>query len=428
MKTIYDTLVWGFIFILVIGCSNEIESDNKTYANIDDSMVQIKLRTYQEALEIAQKSISILEGEKGITRSSVKRRSVDKNAVIISSKQNITRSTNCQGDTLLYVFNYSDNQGFAVVSASKDTEGLLAITDKGRYNTEECSGIEGFDMFMDLATVYVQYSKPGIKLRPPYDFTEIKDSIAVHESYDGPYVTVRWGQTGVEGGVCPNHTAGCAITAMAQAMSYYEYPAFIALTYDGADELIQLLNWSDIKNHISYYECNDSPTYHTAIARLCRQLGELAGTTYGSQGSSTGNAGMEYAMQSMGYQTGGWQAYNETPLISNIQQHKILLMRGSRYNETGEEIGHAWLLDGVYTRTTEVFTFSKTQFELFWNLVYYNTMTSYYYHFNWGYDGSNNGYFSGNVFNTANVVNPDTNMNYINKNYNINVMYLPIYH
>ena len=49
-----------------------------------------------------------------------------------------------------------DNKGFAVISASKKTEAVLAITESGNYDPYVVKGIEGFDYYMDAAKTYIQ--------------------------------------------------------------------------------------------------------------------------------------------------------------------------------------------------------------------------------------------------------------------------------
>lgn len=58
-------------------------------------------------------------------------------------------------DTLLYVFNFNDEQGFAVVSANRQTEGLIAAVEMGSYDPAIPTGNPGFDTYMQMAKVYV---------------------------------------------------------------------------------------------------------------------------------------------------------------------------------------------------------------------------------------------------------------------------------
>lgn len=426
-------IVWGMLLAFIISCSNETDqksSNNEKKQNVIQSVSN--KRTYQEALEIAQNSLSILEKGDGVTRKSSNRRIIDKNPIIVGSKHNQMRSATGSIDTLLYVFNFINDNGFAVISASKDTESILAITENGHYSVNEQSEIEGLNIFMDLAKNYVMMSHPPFNPRPPYDYTDIKDSIAVHESYTGPFVTVQWGQHDPEGNYCSNHISGCTITAMAQVMSYYEYPTSINLTYEGADLTTQILDWTDMKKHVTnynHYSCLASQDAHNAIGRLCRQLGEISNSDYTSPiETRTSSLNAKITLQLLGFQTSGWNDYNTTSLIGNMYQNRAVLMIGSRIKENNELASHMWVLDRLLTRTTEVFTWSKGVLDLEWNLVYYNTFTSHYFHFNWGYNGANNGYFCENVFNTSNVIDPDTNMNNIDRDYNINVKYLAVYH
>ena len=106
-----------------------------------------EMRSYEEALQIAQNSISLLNSGEATRASSIRKINLaDFKAVMRDAS---TRSSEGSNDTLMYVFNFEDNQGFAIVSASKSTEGLLAVTEKGYYDPEEGSNVESFNFFMD---------------------------------------------------------------------------------------------------------------------------------------------------------------------------------------------------------------------------------------------------------------------------------------
>ena len=98
----------------------------------------------------------------------------------------------------MYVFNYEDNQGYAVVSANKSTEALIAVTEQGNYNEETTTDNPGLALYMDMAKNYV--ARGGIL--PPgssiggggLPLTEIRtvttrDTLA----YINPLLEVRWG-------------------------------------------------------------------------------------------------------------------------------------------------------------------------------------------------------------------------------------------
>ena len=190
------------------------------------------IRSFDEALQIAQSSISLVDGT-GQTRSGSPRK-IDLNNWKIFENDLKTRANSNSNDTLMYVFNFEDNQGFAIVSASKETEGLIAVTESGSYDPSTSSNIDGFNIYMDMAKEYIQNSMlqaNGERLAPtPFR----RDSLVYHHNKFGPYINVYWGQTHPEGEFCPNGVAGCSITATAQIMSYYQTPTSIDLTYENA--------------------------------------------------------------------------------------------------------------------------------------------------------------------------------------------------
>lgn len=102
-----------------------------------------------EALQIADNALNFLTGSS--TRA-VSREIAMNNITLILSPS--TRSAG--NDTLLYVVNYADNNGFVVISANKNTEGLLAVTETGNYNPtiSDYTENQGFATFMDMAKSY----------------------------------------------------------------------------------------------------------------------------------------------------------------------------------------------------------------------------------------------------------------------------------
>lgn len=396
------------LLTIMVACTNDIdeivESDKNNYV-INDCQ---NWRCYDEALTIAEESISILDNGKSLTRGS-KQRHIEKGyqAVAICRDKNSTRSARAEyNDTLMYVFNFSDNQGFAVVSASPDTEGLIAITEKGNYNPSDSTNNSGLDLFMNLAKKYVEYASRSSKGHVIIDRPkQLIDSIVNNEEYLGPYVSVKWGQNYPEGIYCPNNISGCTNTAIAQIMSYYEYPSSISLTYSGADVSSQYLNWSTIKQHIisatnqsEHSSCAATNETHNIIGRLCRQIGQLTGSDYTSnEYTGTQYSNIILALQALGYNTGNWTNYSNglSSVCANIRNNHIYMIYGqSIYNY------HLWLLDGVYTHEHGNISWTQELGSTVMELYEYNVTTDRYYHFNWGKDGIGNGYFLANVFNS----------------------------
>lgn len=422
-------LVFSLLAVFGASCTNQDDlNDNSSFIHSDKCY---PIRSYDEALQAAKSAIPMLNGSNK-TRSSIDR-VIDLDATRYCIVSPSTRSIDSNiNDTLLYVFNFSDNKGFAIISASKRTQPILAITESGNYDFSKPSGIEGFDTFMDLAKEYVirSYSRDP----EPVDTTEVE----TYEEYDykynnvGPYIDVQWGQTHPEGEFCPNGISGCSITAIAQIMSYYEYPSIIDLTYPNADRIAQLLDWNNMRNHSTGHtvsECASSQiNAHKSIGRLCRQLGFLANSTYGNEATGTNESGISTCLQQIGYRTEGWRAYNADSVKYKLDCSHPLLAGGFGFYQN-DIVGHSWIIDGYNSIEYTIYCYSQRSDGSPRILLFtYGPVTEeLLFHINWGWYGTNNGYFASNVFNTSLVQSPDTPNNDVNINFNINIGTLDAY-
>ncbi len=192
-------------------------------------------------------------------------------------------------DTLLYIVNYDDTQGFAVISAPQNVEPVIAVVEKGDFAEGILSDESAFSFFIDAAVDYIQSSSAcnvspqGNIVITPGSYDKYK---LVYDKVE-PKLIVEWGQNFPEGYYCPNKICGCVQTAVAQILSFYELPTTIELTYKDCDKSVQLLDWASIKKHVTSQrwdeipnnahltECPASVESHYVLARLCRQLGEL---------------------------------------------------------------------------------------------------------------------------------------------------------
>lgn len=407
-------------------------------------------RSYAEAVEIAQNSIKMLEDGSSITRSANSGRRLDLKSGVKAVKQHITRSNGAAStnDTLLYIFNFMDNQGFAIVSASRQTSGLLAVIESGSYDPSIPTGNPGFDSFMNMASTYVAY-KDKIPVAEssttrsgsvPRMYKPVYDTI-IYRKVD-PMINVKWGQGGRCGQFCPNNTAGCSITAAAQIMSHFKYPTILPLTYPDHDVNYSPLNWTAMCNHI-YTDCyNNRDEADMQIGRLCRQLGHLAGSNYGDDGqTSTWLSAIKSVVQLLGYHVGTIQNYNYMinqyvydpdagyPLASILSSGALIYMVGD--NSDGD--GHAWVIDGCYYVKCNYYLMVSYDGGHSWSndqlLGVYRTCHN---HINWGWNGMQNGYFESYVFNAYNELEldneydslfPGLNLNFYNDIQYFSVLY-----
>lgn len=383
--------------LLALACTENNVSDVITQKE-NNNMNSI--RSFDEALEIARSAIEMIDNTNK-TRSGSSRR-IDMSNCRVCKTDTKTRTSTDINDTLIYVFNFEDNEGFALVSASKETDGLLAITEKGNFDPDTPSPIKGFNQFIEKAKRFVALSIAN-KDTVPTRAHELpfKDSIVYSSIVRGPYVTVNWGQFYPEGEFCPNGIAGCTNVALAQIMSYYSHPSSINLTYPNADVPTQTLNWSQIRTHLPGHNlanCQPSDTAtHKAIGRLLRQLGRLTWSSYVNDFTITMNNFLQQASNSLGYMHNWSSNLTQNVVKGKLDSLRLILVNGSDNNNTGG--GHSWVLDGYrYITATHYYYERAGTYPNEWLLVSITNTYTYLYHFNWGWYGECNGLFNNAVY------------------------------
>lgn len=431
------TVLGALSLFIACACTNE-EYVLESVANQETGMSNT--RSMSEVLQIANNAAQLLQGVQ--TRSAI--RTVDPTA----TQYVITPSTRNAGgnDTLLYIVNYADEQGFAVISANRQAEGLLAVVEQGTYGVDGkyYTDNPGFTAFMEQAETYarsVQSLPPVIdEGNVPMEQKIINDT--TYNNTIEPLVSVRWGQTGIEGKYCPNGIAGCSNVAMAQIMSYFRYPLNMNITYPGASITSLSLNWTAIEKHKvdhSYQYCTATSDAHEAIGQLMRQLGELNESDYIGEGTSTIEDDMTSTIDDnvrknfaqLGYSVSNSLIdYDSQSFESLLTAGNLLYVRGEREDkDSGKRIGHAWLADGAYKLSVHSTMWVRPINSLEWQLhTDFGTTSTEYIHYNWGFDGNCNGFFKLGIFGLNNEIdydNPDwPYSNNLDRNYKFNVMYL----
>ena len=427
MKKILYLLV---VAILLSACSKE----EKMIGAIDqpNSQEQNKnIRTYDEALAIAQNSIKFLNGT-STTRSVSNDRKIDLNDKQVFMLDAKTRANSDINDTLIYVFNFENNDGFVLVSASKATEGLLAVTEKGHCNPDEKTGNEGFDLFVEMAKDYVANSKTISTRGAPLDSSMSVNVVTVSEIHKSvnPLLSVLWGQELPEGEFCPNFISGCCNTAMAQIMSYYEHPTSITLTYPNAPVSNLSLPWSAMRSHLTQHPFSilcANPTAHKAISRLVRELGHRTSSNYSlSTETTTTLDSVNLVIPTLGYSKEN-HSYSDTYIRDMLDYNKLLLITGNQTNYTYlPNSGHMWVIDGYSYHYILQYVYIR-EGNSPWILDEICESEQHMNHFNWGDYGNCNGYFFGGVFNTQNGYYDYPN-NSLTNNYQYSVQLICMYH
>ena len=350
------------------------------------------IRDYNEAFALAQKSIELVDAKK--TRSDKKR--------IISNQrgQCVTiSSTRSEGsvDTLMYIFNFENNEGFSIIAANRAVDPILAVAEKGSYTYGLPTEADNFNFYMDAMVDELSSIIPPaidtIHTYPTFKIVEVNE----HRSCE-PLVPVNWGQSGVFGAYCPNGRSGCVATAMAQIMAYHRFPTSFTTTYPSsiphANETI-LLDWEPIINDPHCYQ----------VSALLREIGERVGMDYrGSNGSFAFSSRVPQTMRSFGYTCdSGVLDFFINSIYNTLDANRPVYIEGDNLN--GDD--HAWVVDGyIYSRVgTEYYEYkpvnSGTITTYDYVLTHSTVVTTNLLHCNWGWNGTYNGYFT--VLNSCSV-------------------------
>lgn len=424
--------------ILGIVILNSCRSDEPAYLSLEKELVAKRSysngRTIEEAAEIARQSISMINDGKS--------RGTGRHFDIKNVKIGINAKSRGSNDTLMYVFNFDDNQGFSIVAYSKDVEGLIAVTEQGYYDPNVPTDNPGFELYMEMARDMLANAGGGgnstYKLPDslfigddsthnaiPIDTNENRDlvqykfekkileCIVVEPNYN-----LKWGQTNPEGLLCPNERCGCTNTAMAIIMSYFNYPTSIALTYTGHKEDTITLDWNLIKQHHQSInglvpdECIYSElANHDMISKLCRQLAELNQSIfkYSPKATSTAVENGINSFRTLGFSCSDYIAYDMNTAFSILKNGGKIITYGRRNYDVDVHTGHNWVIDGMKYEKFWTGEYIKRWGED-WELINdHGVQSSFLQHINWGWDGDGNGYYTSTVFNkfSAYLYDPD---------------------
>lgn len=186
-------------------------------------------------------------------------RAITKSAYNISSRYAMpvaAHTKSGQEPSNIYVFNFGDDEGFAIMSGDKRVEPLLALAEAGSLAPGDTIANNGMYIYLACLENYYQG-----KINSP-DTTSIEiydDLIAGNWEFDYKEMRygncqVKWGQSKPYNKYCftdngEEALTSCTATAIAQLMSIFRYPS----EYNGYrfnwDEMLKYRNIKDLDKH-----------------------------------------------------------------------------------------------------------------------------------------------------------------------------------
>lgn len=267
---------------------------------------------------------------------------------------------NQDSDKPYYAFNMENSLGFVVVSSYGENPMVLGYADKGKFDIKNLPPqLKGI-----LENGAPVKEKPAV--------------ISTRTEGDGVlYATVDWGQWAPFNNLCPDFDdhkapAGCVATAMAIAMQYHKWPEFThggkEFNYYHPDHIFDFDNYT-----IDWDALSDAsnPKFADEASKLTFSLGVVCPMIYGSNESEAevwpvSQKMIQYFYYSKDCQYIPKDAFKDSEWNAMLKQQ--LDEVGPVIYNGGSSPGHCFVIDG------------------------YNNEG--YYHVNWGWEGSSNGYWA----------------------------------
>ncbi|MBE6343875.1 MAG: T9SS type A sorting domain-containing protein [Lentimicrobiaceae bacterium] len=310
------------------------------------------------------------------------------------------------GEPCFYVFSVS-NHGFVIVSADDCAHPILGYSEESAFEADNIA--PGLGYMMEIYQEAIEYGKETKATATPEiaaEWKSLENSGFVKPAMRGksvePLLTTKWNQSWPYNKFCPEQSAswadhghvvvGCVATAMAQVMAYWDYPTqgtgshtytpvcgdLDQPCYGTPTYPAQTVNFGattyDWENMVDRIDASSPVEQIDAIATLSYHCGVAVDMMYDHHGTGSGaySGDVITAIKNyFGYAPTTITRYNQTPaaewdamLYESFDRAVPVYYAGS----SDEGGGHAFVCDGYDENGL--------------------------FHFNFGWGGSSDGYFT----------------------------------
>ena len=330
----------------------------------------------------------------------------------------LTDLSKAAGFANLYIF--TAEQGFVVMAADDCVQPILGYSLDGHFSTNDMP--ESFRWWLQGYSDEIQFAidskaKPSAETAKQWkDLINGNSKAGRATTMVAPLIQTKWNQNKYYNNLCPAVSdgidgkafTGCVATAMAQIMKYWSYPSsgIGSHSYTWREQTLSAnfgettYDWNNMADYYEYYYVNGTDPYAqglpepfeveiSAVATLMYHCGVSVDMNYGGPstgGSSAANYYVANALKTyFNYKNTAQhkqKSYNSTVYYTDSQwiamlKEELNNNRPVQYGgqDPNSNSGHAFVCDG------------------------YNSDD--YFHFNWGWAGHYNGYFSINNLNTG---------------------------
>jgi hypothetical protein len=310
------------------------------------------------------------------------RSTTDLKLVYTSNGSASLRSTTTNPE--FYIYNIGENQGFVIVAGDDVVKPVLGYSDEGSFRE---------DILPENLKELLEAYRSEINLLRDSGSTD-SEKIAVSDqlAWAASSITtvtpllnnIKWGQSGPFNLLCPydtqeksNSVTGCVATAMAQLMKFHRWPETGTGSHSYTENDYGTLTADFSKTHYDWdnmlesYGGSSTPVQDSAVAKLMYHCGVSVDMNYSPSSSA---AYMEDAAAAfVGYFGYDNELQMHQRIFYSSTEWKNLILnelnaaRPVYFSARSEDGGHAFICDG--------------------------SDSNGFFHINWGWDGSSNGYF-----------------------------------
>jgi len=277
-----------------------------------------------------------------------------------------------------YIFNYADSTGFVIVSAESSTVSILAYSNEGYFHVEDldkgaCVFLQQYQRDIRKARTAPLTAKQREYVQRHSTLTAVKEVLletACLNQYDG-YWYEKYSPLA-------DAPSGCVATAAAIIMKYHGWPHVGkgSHTYTSYTNKLTLsrdfsqdtYDWDCVPMN-SYWDGNWSEKAKNEVPKILLACGIACDMDYTVDGSGAGPHTMVNAMVNYFSYSTGYNYFYEDDITNGFKQSRQSIDQGRPVlvSASGDRGGHAFVMDG------------------------YN---SFYYHYNLGWGGYNNGWWT----------------------------------
>lgn len=291
-------------------------------------------------------------------------------------------------DTLAYIFNFGDDNGFAIIASDNRVFPLLAYSETGHLKYNKSYDDPVYANFISKVGDYMAtIDENDTTVVIPDDYTS---SCAVKTT---PLKTKYWKQFDpFDKYVAQEHPGspvGCVAIAAGQIMMscknefYYHGIMFnckaIREAIDTSKVVLQPDNGDDTEVTYTYDEATDK------AAKFLYFLCEDLNMTYSPGESSARSEDAFYLLKELGFlvNESSMQKFSDEKVSDLLEKNCYIYVDGRSVNN--QLRGHAWVIDG---------------YSFCWKDIEKTEKTDIFFHCDWGWGGEDNGYYSSDMFNT----------------------------